>query len=118
MSTQDVTPVPLDAGLPEVSAPVVAVPEVVVPAEGAAQNLALRIATYTQRGYLVQSQTSSQVVLVRPKTKINHLLHFFISVFTLGLWIFGWIFVVLSKKRTKSVILHVNPDGSIVEQSV
>ena len=55
---------------------------------------------------------------MRPKTKINHLLHFFITLFTLGFWVFGWIFVALVKKRTKSVILHVNPDGSIVEQSV
>lgn len=67
---------------------------------------------------IVQSQTETQVILVRPKTKINHLLHFFITLFTLGFWVFGWIFVALVKKRTKSVILHVNPDGSIVEQSV
>ncbi len=112
MSNQEVVPAAPAAELAPVAPPVVAV------AEGAGQNLAHRIATYTQRGYLVQSQTATQVVLVRPKTKINHLLHFFITLFTLGFWVFGWIFVAIVKKRTKSVIIHVNPDGSIVEQSV
>ena len=42
------------------------------------------------QGYRVESQTDFQAVLVSGR-RVNHLLHFFISLFTLGFWLIVWL---------------------------
>ena len=30
------------------------------------------------------------------KEKVNHILHFFISLFTVGFWVFVWLFLIIN----------------------
>lgn len=47
---------------------------------------------WVSQGWRVESQMSGQVVLVGGR-RINHLLHLFLTVFTLGLWGVMWIII-------------------------
>ena len=44
-------------------------------------------------GYRVESQTDFQAMLVKGR-RINHLLHFLITVFTFGLWLIVWLLLI------------------------
>lgn len=47
---------------------------------------------YVGRGWRVESRTEHQVVLAKGQ-RPNHLLHFFLTIFTLGLWALVWLMV-------------------------
>lgn len=60
------------------------------PEERQAQ-LANEVSLMVRSGYRVESQTANQAILVKGR-RPAHLLHFFLSVFTLGLWaLFVWL---------------------------
>lgn len=47
---------------------------------------------YVSRGWRVESRTEHQVVVAKGH-RPNHLLHFFLTLFTLGLWALVWLMV-------------------------
>lgn len=53
--------------------------------------LASEVAAHVRQGYRVESQTDYQAIVVKGR-RANHLLHFILGLFTLGLW---WLFVWL-----------------------
>lgn len=69
------------------------------------------VARLAKHGWTVVSRSDSQATLEKGK-HTSHLLHFFLSLFTLGLWIPVWILVaVLSGHKTK--LVTVGPDGRV-----
>jgi hypothetical protein len=46
------------------------------------------------RGARVESQTDTLVVIVHGR-RVNHLLHFLIGVFTIGMWWFVWLLLAI-----------------------
>lgn len=69
------------------------------------RKLILARAIQTQVGFQmrIESQSDFQTVLVfgqRP----NHLLHFFIGLFTLGLWWLVWLLLALSSKEQRRML--------------
>lgn len=79
--------------------------------------LAQAIARNVAAGARVETQSDYQAILVRGH-RCNHLLHFFIGIFTLGIW---WVLVWLplwawgGEKRT---IVHVDERGAVTETKV
>ena len=85
-----------------------------VPAEHALEAKANELIAL---GYRIESRTSTQIVYVSGKP-VNHLLHFFVGLFTLGIW---WLFVWLpigifgGEKRR---IVAIQPDGTLADRKL
>ena len=45
-----------------------------------------------EMGWRVESEVGDHVIVVR-NHRVNHLLHFFVTLFTLGLWLIPWILI-------------------------
>lgn len=75
-----------------------------------------RVAAAVRNGYAVESQTDYQAVMVKGK-RPNHLLHFFLSVFTVFIWaIFVWIPLAIFKHE-KRMVIAVDQDGNATQIS-
>jgi hypothetical protein len=59
----------------------------------------------------IESQSDSQAVVVFGRTP-NHILHFLIGLFTLGVWWIVWLIIALTHRERKRVIT-VNEHGAI-----
>ena len=55
-----------------------------------AMTLDVQVAMAVTDGWMVESQTPTQAILVKSR-KCNHILHLLLSVFTGGLWLPVWI---------------------------
>lgn len=66
--------------------------------------LARAIQTQIRNDMRIESQADSQAVLVFGKTP-NHLLHFFIGLFTLGFWWVIWLILAITHKERRRLIL-------------
>lgn len=75
------------------------------------QAMARDVILFVHRGYTVESQTPHQAVLVRPGTKVNHILHLLLSLLTVGLWLVMWLLIALFHKRTKRMVLTIVDDA-------
>jgi hypothetical protein len=78
-----------------------------------AQHVASAVAT---QGARVESQSDFQAVLVTGK-KVNHLLHFLIGLFTLGLWWIVWIILAIVGGEKRHLI-QVDDYGNVRVQHV
>lgn len=58
---------------------------------------------YVKWGWRVESRTEHQVVLVKGH-RPNHLLHFLLTLFTLGLWVVVWICVAVFGGEKRKVL--------------
>lgn len=76
--------------------------------------LAQAVAREVAAGYRVESQTGIMAVLVKGR-RVNHLLHFLIGIFTIGLWWIVWIFLVITGGEKREV-LTVDDYGNILKQ--
>lgn len=56
-----------------------------------------------RRGWRVESQTASQVVLVKGH-RPNHILHLLLSVVTVGIWIPIWLIVAVTSREKRRVV--------------
>ena len=65
--------------------------------------LSQRISQLVAEGYRVESQNEYMAVLVSGR-RVNHLLHFFIGVFTLGLWWIVWILIAAAGGERRQVL--------------
>lgn len=74
--------------------------------------LAMSVTQWVSQGWRVEMQTDNQAVLVKGH-RPNHLLHFFIGLFTLGLWwVFVWIPVAIFVREQRRTIT-VDPWGRV-----
>lgn len=78
--------------------------------------LANHIAQEVPKGWRVESQGDFQAVMVRGK-RPNHLLHFFLSIFTAGLWLIIW-FCLAVFGGEKRQMLTVDEFGNVNKQGV
>jgi hypothetical protein len=67
-------------------------------------------------GARIESQGDFQAVVVRGH-RVNHLLHFFIGVFTLGLWWIVWFFIAIFGGEKRQMI-NVDQFGNVYVQKV
>jgi hypothetical protein len=75
-----------------------------------AQSLAQAIAA----GARVESQSDFFAVIVTGK-RVNHLLHFFVGLFTVGLWWVVWIFLAITGGERRAMI-QVDEYGNVLRQ--
>jgi len=67
------------------------------------QMLARTTANEVRQGWRVESQSDYQVVMVKG-SRPNHLLHLFITIFTLGIWGLVWLGIVLAGGEKRQVV--------------
>lgn len=48
-----------------------------------------------------------------PKSPVNHVLHLLITVFTVGLWFFVWMFLILTHGKSRRVMIGVDEAGEV-----
>lgn len=75
--------------------------------------LAHAVAREVRGGWHVQSQTDYQAVMLKPGTKVNHLLHLILSLLTLGFWLIVWIIIAVTHKREHRKVLSVDESGNV-----
>jgi len=75
------------------------------------------IAAKTRNGFTITEHNEKlpYVVLSKEKKEINHALHLFITLMTLGFWIFFWIYLILNFSRKKDILVAVDEDGNLFE---
>jgi hypothetical protein len=79
-----------------------------------AQELARLVA---HADFRIEAQTETMAVMARGH-RVNHLLHFYIGVFTLGVWWFtGWPAIAIFGGEKRS-ILAVDDYGNVLNQKV
>lgn len=78
--------------------------------------VASSVAAAVGAGWNVQSQTDYQAVMIRPGTKVNHLLHLILTLITLGLWLVVWFLVAVLHKREKLLVISVDEYGNTTRQ--
>lgn len=83
-------------------------------ADERAMLLAQAVAREVAAGSRVESQTGIMAVLVRGH-RVNHLLHFFIGVITLGMWWIVWLILTITGGEKREV-LTVDDYGNILKQ--
>ena len=67
-------------------------------------------------GGRVESQQDFQAVLIHGKP-VNHILHLIVSLFTCGLWVFGWLALVIVGGE-KRVMIVIDEYGNILRQTL
>lgn len=67
-------------------------------------------------GARIESQGDFQAVVVHGH-RVNHLLHFFIGVFTLGLWWIAWFFIAIFGGEKRQMV-NVDQFGNVYVQKV
>jgi hypothetical protein len=80
-----------------------------------ADPLPAYLATCVRDGWRVEAHSGTGAVLVHGH-RPNHLLHFFITLFTVGAWLLVWVAVSLFGGESRFVAV-VGPDGAIHRQS-
>ena len=76
--------------------------------------LARQVAMSVGSGARVESQSDTMAVLIRGRP-VNHLLHFFIGVFTLGLWWIVWLLLGITGGERREVVT-VDEFGNVLVQ--
>lgn len=76
--------------------------------------LAQRVAREVASGARVEAQTDIMAVIVRGH-RTNHVLHFLVSLFTIGFWLPVWFLLTIFGGEKRSV-LTVDDYGNIVAQ--
>ena len=76
--------------------------------------LAQNVTSAVAAGARVETQSDFMAVLVSGK-KVNHLLHFFIGIFTLGAWWIVWAILALTGGEKRAVI-QVDEYGNVIKQ--
>ena len=76
--------------------------------------LAQHIQQAVVKGGRVESQSETMAVIVYGKP-VNHLLHFFIGLFTVGLWWIVWLILVLTGGEKREMIT-VDEFGNVLVQ--
>ncbi|NQW74188.1 MAG: hypothetical protein HQ451_01265 [Candidatus Planktophila sp.] len=68
-----------------------------------ANKLAMAISTEVSKGWRVESQSAVQAILVKGKN-INHTLQIFLSIITLGVWLFVYVPTYLTNRRQTKIV--------------
>ena len=71
--------------------------------EGRRQRQSDAVAREVMRGAKVESDADYQAVLVSGN-RVNHLLHFFVGIFTCGWWWIVWIFLALTGGEKRYIV--------------
>jgi len=85
-------------------------------AEQRRELLARQVQNSVTQGARVQSQSEYQAVMVKGKP-VNNVLHFFIGLFTLGVWWLVWIVLALTGGE-KREMLTVDEWGNVAVQKL
>lgn len=54
-----------------------------------------------------------EFVVVRPPDPVNHILHLILSIFTAGLWLFVWLFLVIDARGEQRHVVSVDEAGGV-----
>jgi hypothetical protein len=78
------------------------------------------ISTKTMQGFMVADRNDKALVavLVKPGEKVNHLLHFLISVISCGFWLLVWAYLALVKAKEQRVRISIDNGGNVIEEKV
>lgn len=74
------------------------------------------IQLYGARGWRIETRSDYQATIAKGK-EMSHLLHFFLTIFTLGLWLVLWL-VLGIVGGVKRRMLTVDEFGNLIEQKL
>jgi hypothetical protein len=87
--------------------------------EERSERLDAAIIELVQHGARVEARSATQAVIVTGKRASTavHILHFFLTLLTFGVWVFVWILYALSRRETRETLSvdsygNVTSDGS------
>lgn len=79
-------------------------------------NLDAALSRYGAAGWRIENRSDFQATIAKGK-ETSHLLHFFLSVFTLGIWLILWLGLgIVGGIRRR--LISVDDYGNVVEQKV
>ena len=78
------------------------------------------ISTKTLQGFMVADRNDKALVavLVKEGGKVNHLLHFLISVITCGFWVLVWVWLALVKNKEQRVRISIDNGDNVLEEKI
>jgi hypothetical protein len=84
------------------------------------QRFSNMVSTKTMQGFMVADRNDKTLtaVLIKQAEKINHLLHFVITVFTCGWWGIAWIIIYFTKGREHRVRITIDSAGNAIEEKI
>ncbi|MCZ4557962.1 hypothetical protein O4215_20585 [Rhodococcus maanshanensis] len=99
---------------PQYGAPYVPPAEVSI--EQRRHALAMAISSEVARGGRVESQTDTNAIVVTG-SKVNHVLHLIITLFTCGFWAIVWIILAFVQKEHRTAV-SIDPYGQVLRQTL
>jgi len=84
------------------------------------QKLDKYISDQTLKGYTVADRNESEItcVMVKSAEKVNHVLHFILSVLTAGFYLIVWLIIASSAKGEDRIKVSVNSTGEVTPERV
>lgn len=78
------------------------------------------VSTKTMQGFMVADRNDKALiaVLVKEGEKVNHLLHFLISLITCGFWILIWIYLAIVKSKERRIRISIDNGGNVIEEKI
>ena len=78
------------------------------------------ISTKTMEGFMVADRNDKSLVavLVKQGEKVNHLLHFLISMVSCGGWLFVWGWLALIKNKEQRIRISIDSAGNLTEEKI
>ncbi|MFN7238970.1 MAG: hypothetical protein ACK5UE_01545, partial [Chitinophagales bacterium] len=78
------------------------------------------ISTKTMEGFMVADRNDKSLVavLVKQGEKVNHLLHFLISMVSCGFWLFVWGWLALIKNKEQRIRISIDSAGNLTEEKI
>jgi hypothetical protein len=115
LSTTDAPAIILDAteALPIITGDVGTITKTV---EERSEALDRQLQVYGAQGWRIENRSTVQATIAKGK-EVNNTLHFFITLFTLGLWGIIWIALLITG-GVKRRLLTVDEFGNVVEQKL
>ena len=65
-----------------------------------------------------RNDKSLVAVLVKQGEKVNHLLHFLISMVSCGFWLFVWGWLALIKNKEQRIRISIDSAGNLTEEKI
>lgn len=76
--------------------------------------LARAVQAEVVRGGRVESQSGTMATIVHGR-RVNHVLHFFISFLTIGIWVIVWLIIALTGGESR-ILITVDSTGNVLRQ--
>jgi hypothetical protein len=84
------------------------------------KRLSRAISSKTMQGWNVvdRNEAECQAVLMLPGKRVNHVLHFLVTIFTCLIYAIVWIIILVNQKKEKRVRITIDVYGQMTEEPI